>query len=158
VTERSKLAVRRILTLLLAADAASTGGCLAYQVVAAPVKVAAGAVVVTGETAGAAVKATGKVAVSAINAAGRVGSGSIDAAAKLSTAGMVTFVDVGTGTITRVPWRYGATLVSAGADARIQLARRAFQVIRAGTVVYATSHLSGEGTAIASGDVVRIHG
>jgi hypothetical protein len=158
VTDRSKLAARRILTLLLAADAASSSGCLVYQVASAPVKVAATAVNVTTDTAGAAIKVTGKVAVSAINAAGRVGSGGIDAASRLSTAGMVTFVDVGTGVVTRVPWRRGVTLIAAGADARIQLARRALEVVRAGTVVYSANHLAGPGTELASGDVVRLRG
>lgn len=147
-----------MLALLLAADAAATGGCLAYEVVAVPVRVATDAVVVTGETAGAAVKATGKITVSALNAAGRVGSTSIDSAAKLTETGMVTFVDVGTGTVTRVPWREGATLASAGADARVQLAHRAIDVVRAGAVVYSAKKLAGAGAPLASGDVVRVRG
>jgi hypothetical protein len=148
-----------LLAIVLAADAAASGGCVAYQVVSTPVKLAGEAVVVTGETAGAAVKATGKVAVSAFNAAGRVGSGGIDAAARLTETGMVTFVDVSTGTVTRVPWREGATLASAGADARVHLMRRAIDIVRAGAVVYSAKHAIGATDApVVSGDVVRISG
>ena len=139
-----------------AAFAISSSGCLVYTVVSTPVQVAATTVAVAGETAGAAVKATGKLAVSAFDAAGNVGSGGIDAASRLATTGMVTFVDVSDGTITRVPWRQGATLASAGADARLNLAMRAIDVVRAGAVVYSASKVSGPGATLASGDVVRI--
>jgi hypothetical protein len=158
VTEPTKAAARRLLAIVLAADAATAGGCVAYEVVSAPVKLAGDAVVVTGETAGAAVKATGKVAVSAFNAAGRVGSNGIDAAARLTEAGMVTFVDVSTGTITRVPWRAGATLASSGATARVQLARRAIDIVRAGAVVYSSKRTVVADARVLSGDVVRIGG
>lgn len=134
------------------------GGCLAYEVVSVPVKVGGTAVVVAGETAGAAVKATGKIAVSTINAAGRVGSGGIDSASRLAQVGMVTFVDASTGTIVRVPWRQGYTIASAGAEARVQLARHAIDVVRAGAVVFSARRLAGEGTSVASGDVIRIRG
>jgi hypothetical protein len=133
-------------------------GCLAYKVVSTPVKVAATTVVVTGEAAGAAVTATGKIAISAIDAAGRVGSGGIDAASRLAETGMVTFVDVGQGTIVRVPWKQGFTVATAGAEARLELARRAIDVVRAGSVVYSASRLAGEGAQLASGDVVRVRG
>lgn len=156
MTEPSRNAARRILALLLAADAAATSGCLVYTVVSTPVKLAADAVVVTGETAGAAVKMTGKVAKSAINAAGNVGSGGIDSASRLTQAGMVTFVDASTGTIVRVPWREGATLATAGADARLALASRAVDVIRAGAVVYSAKRASAVRAELAPGDVVRI--
>ena len=158
MNEASQRAARRLLALVLAADAAASGGCTVYKVVSAPVKVAATAVVVTGETAGAAVKATGKVAVSAINAAGRVGSGGLDAASQLTQTGMVTFVDVANGSVTRVPWREGATLASAGADARLQLALRSVDIVRAGAVVYSNRRLAGAGASVASGDVLRIRG
>lgn len=149
---------RRLLAIVTAAAALPSGGCLAYHVVAAPVKVAADAVVITGETASAAVKTTGKVTVSAINAVGRIGSGGIDAAAQLTETGMITFVDVGTGTVTRVPWRQGATLASAGADAKLELVRRSIDVIRAGAVVYSGKQLAGSGAPLVSGDVVRVRG
>lgn len=146
------------IALVLVLAVADTGGCLAYKVVSVPVKVAATTVVVTGETAGAAVKATGKIAVSAFDAAGRVGSGGIDAASRLAETGMVTFVDVGQGTVVRVPWRQGFTLASASAEARLQLARRAIDVVRSGSVVYSAAHLADEATELASGDVVRVRG
>ena len=144
--------------ILLSAGLPALSGCLAYEVVKVPVKVAATTVEVTGETAGAAVKATGKIAVSAFDAAGRVGSGGIDSASRLAQTGMVTFVDVGTGTIVRVPWRQGFTVASAGAEARMELAHRAIDVVRAGSVVYSAPKLSGDGLTVASGDVIRVRG
>jgi hypothetical protein len=129
-----------------------------YKVASAPVKLAATTVVVTTETAGAAVKATGKVATSAFNAVGSVGSTGIDSAAKLTETGMVTFVDVATGTIVRVPWRQGATLASASADARLLLARRTIDIVRAGHVVLSSAHPSAGLAEVASGDVVRLRG
>ena len=134
------------------------GGCLAYEVVATPVKLAATTVVVTGKTAGAAVTATGKVATSAFDAAGRVGSGGIDAASRLATDGMVTFVDVGSGAIVRVPWREGFTLASASTEARLDLLSRAVDVVRAGSVVFTAKRLVDQGAALAAGDVVRVRG
>ncbi|HVU32237.1 MAG TPA: hypothetical protein VHE61_02300 [Opitutaceae bacterium] len=142
--------------LLLAV--ADLSGCLAYRVVSAPVKVAATAVIVTGEAATAAVKATGKVAVSAFDAAGNVGGGGIDSAARLTQAGMVTFVDSADGTVVRVPWRQGFTLASAGDQARLALARRALDVVRGGAIVYSASHLEGKGADLLGGDVVRLRG
>jgi hypothetical protein len=134
------------------------GGCLAYKVVTTPVKLAATTVVVTGETAGAAVAATGKVAVSAFDAAGRMGSGGIDSASRLATSGMVTFMDVGTGTVVRVPWREGFTVASAGAEARVQLLSRAVDVVRSGAVIFSAKRLADGGAALAAGDVVRVRG
>jgi len=91
--------------LLLGAAVATGlgGGCLMTKVVTAPVKLATTTVVVAGETAGAVVKTTGKVAVGAVRATGSVADGGITAAAKLARAGTVTFVDVATGAVTRVP-------------------------------------------------------
>ena len=158
MTRRTEAAARRLLGVVLAAAAGANGGCVAYEVVATPVKVAADAVVVTGKTASAAVKATGRVAVSAFDAAGRVGSGGIDSVSKLATTGMVTFVDVGSGAVVRVPWRTGATLVSAGADARVRLAERAIDVVRRGAIVYSARRFDGRAAVVAGGDVVRIRG
>jgi hypothetical protein len=134
------------------------GGCLAYKAVTAPVKLAATAVVVAGETAGAVVTTTGKLAVSAVNATGSVGSGGIDAAARLTETGMVTFVDAASGTIVRVPWRDGLTLASAGTQARVHFAQRAIDVVRAGKVVFSATRLADDGGPLVSGDVVRLGG
>jgi hypothetical protein len=134
----------------------SLGGCLAYQVVSAPVKVAGTAVVVAGETATAVVTTTGKIAVSAVRAAGKAGSSGIDAAGRLAEAGMVTFADTATGTVVRVPWSQGLTLAQASRAANLSLAQHAVDVVRAGKVVYAASRPTGEGAVLASGDVVRV--
>ena len=135
-----------------------TGGCLAYEVVATPVELAADTVIVTGKAADAAVKATGHLAGSAFEGSGRVGSAGIDAASRLAATGMVTFVDVGTGTVTRVPWRAGVTLAGAGATARVELARKAVDLVRAGALVFSSTYPAAKATPLASGDVVRIHG
>lgn len=158
MTRRREAGARFAIATLGLGAALGVSGCLAYHVVATPVKVAATTVIVAGETTGAAVKATGKVATSAFNAVGNVGSSGIDAAARLTQAGMVTFVDASTGTVTRVPWRDGFTLASAGAEARVVLVKRAIDVLRAGTVVYSSRHLADPGAPLASGDVVRVRG
>jgi len=132
------------------------GGCLAYQVVSAPVKLAATTVVVAGETAGAVVTTTGKVAASAVRAGGTVGSGGIDAAAKLAQTGMVTFVDASTNNVVRVPWREGLTLASAGDAAKVRIAQRAVEVVRGGKLVYSATRAAGEGATLATGDVVQV--
>jgi hypothetical protein len=121
-----------------------------------PVKLAATTPPVAGETAGAVVTNTGKLAVSAANATGSVGSGGLDAAAKLAQVGMVTFVDASTGTVVRVPWQEGITLAGAGDAAKVDVARRAIDVLRAGKVIYSASRGGSGGTALASGDVVRL--
>jgi hypothetical protein len=152
----------RPLALRLAAGAVASlavtsfSGCLAYHAVAAPVKLAATGVVVAGETAGAVVTSTGKIAVSTVRAVGNVGSTGIDSAAKLAEVGMVTFVDTASGTVVRVPWQDGITLLGAGDAAKVSLARRAIDVVRAGKLVYSASHLNGAGATLASGDVVRL--
>lgn len=143
---------------LLAVCVPWLGGCMAYHAVTTPVKVAATAVVVAGESAGVAVKTTGKVARSAIDAAGRLGGGGVDAAARLAEVGMVTFVDVASGTVVRVPWQRGFTVGSAGAQARLDLAARAIDVVRSGAVIYSARRLAGDGAELAAGDVVRIRG
>lgn len=141
---------------MLAAAVAPAGGCLMYKAVTAPVKLAATTVVVAGETAGTVVTSTGKLVSSAARATGNVGSTGIDSAAQLAESGMVTFVDASSGTIVRVPWRDGMTLAAAGTDARLELASRAIEVVRAGRAVYSASRLDGHGAALASGDVVRL--
>lgn len=135
---------------------ASTSGCLAVKAVTAPVKLAATSVIVAGEAAGAVVTNTGKLAVSAANATGSIGSTSLDSAAQLAQSGMVTFVDAANGTIVRVPWQEGMTVAGAGHAARIELGRRAIDVIRASKVIYSASRIAGEGAPLSPGDVVRL--
>lgn len=141
---------------LVVAGCAPLAGCLAYRVVSAPVKVAGAAVIAVGETAGAVVTATGKVAVSAVRAAGAAGSGGLDAASRLAQTGMVTLVDAASGTMVRVPWTEGLTLAGASQTAKMSVAQRAVDVVRAGKIVYAATRPTGDGTALASGDVVRL--
>lgn len=141
---------------LAAAVGAPLGGCLVYDVVSVPVKLAATTAVVAGEAAGAVVSTTGKVAVSAVRATGSVASGGIESAGRLAVAGMVTFVDVASGSVVRVPWREGLTLAGAGDAAKLRVAQRAVDVVRAGMVVYSTPRASGVGATLASGDVVEL--
>lgn len=148
--------MNRAALLLVAVAGLGCGGCVVYHAVATPVKLAATGVVVAGETAGAVVTTTGKVAVSTVKAVGTVGSGGIDAAAKLTEVGMVTFVDAASGTVVRVPWQQGLTLASAGDVAKISMARRTVDVVRAGKVIYSASRGNGAGAELASGDVVRL--
>ncbi len=147
---------RRATQIGLVLLAPALGGCLMYHAVTAPVKLAATGVVVAGETAGAVVTTTGKVATSTVRAVGNVGSGGIDAASRLTEVGMVTFVDAASGAVVRVPWQQGLTLAGASDAAKVSMARRAIDVVRAGKVVYSASRVSGEGAVLASGDVVRV--
>ena len=144
------------LACLVVAGCAPLAGCLAYQVVSAPVKVAGAAVVAVGETAGAVVTTTGKVAVSAVRAAGAVGSGGLDAAGRLAQTGMVTFADAANGLIVRVPWTQGLTLAGASQTAKVSVAQRTLDVVRAGKIIYAATRPTGDGATLASGDVVRL--
>lgn len=145
------------LVVLIVLGAGLTG-CLMTKVVTAPVKLAATTIVVVGETAGTVVKTTGKVAASAVRAAGAVTDGGISAAAKLARAGMVTFVDGATGAVVRVPWSQGLTLAGGAQAARVRVAARAIQVIRAGQLAYAARNAIAGPVPLASGDVVRIGG
>ena len=140
---REILSPQALSLVLMAVALMTLGGCLAYQVVSAPVKVAGAAVVAVGETAGAVVTTTGKVAVSAVKAAGAMGSGGLDAAARLGQAGLVTFADTATDTVVRVPWSQGLTLASASQTARVSMAQRAVEVVRAGKIVYAATRPAG---------------
>ena len=149
---------RGLLSLAAGGLATQLGGCRLYDAAAAPVKLAAATVVVAGKTATSVVTNTGKVAMSAAEAVGNVGSDGIDSASRLAQVGMVTFVDASSGTIVRVPWEDGITLAAAGGAARVNLARRAVDVVRAGRVIYSASKVEGSGAALASGDVVRLGG
>ncbi|MBC7367058.1 MAG: hypothetical protein H7343_09650 [Undibacterium sp.] len=134
----------------------SWAGCVMTNVVTVPVKLAATTVVAVGETAGTVVKTTGRVAASAVRATGAVADGGISAAGKLARAGMVTFVDVATGSVVRVPWRQGLTLAGGAQAARVRVAARAIQVIRAGQLAYAVKNAGTGPLPLAAGDVVRI--
>ncbi len=127
----------------VAALLASTplGGCFVYHAAKVPVNVA----VDTVEVAGGVAIGTAKIAGSAIGLA-----------ASLAQTGVVTFVDVASGTVTRVPWRDGLTLASAGDAAKLQLANHAVDVVRAGKVAYAASGPGIDAARVASGDVVRV--
>jgi hypothetical protein len=69
---------------------------------------------------------------------------------------MVTLVDAATGTMVRVPWTEGLTLAGASQTAKMSVAQRAVDVVRAGKIVYAATRPTGDGAALASGDVVRL--
>jgi hypothetical protein len=60
--------------------------------------------------------------------------------------------------VVRVPWQQGLTLASAGDAAKVSVARRAIDIVRAGKVIYSASRGNGPGAALASGDVVRLGG
>lgn len=143
------------LAWMLGGIAVGCSGCLATKVVTAPVKLAATTVVVAGDAAGAVVKATGKVVVGAVRATGTVADGGIAVAAKLARTGMVTFVDVATGAVVRVPWRQGLTLAGGADVAKVRLATQVVQVIRAGQLAYQLAQPK-VALPLAAGDVVRV--
>ena len=151
-----RLARTLLRTLAMGWVVGGLNGCLAYKVLTTPVKLVATTAVVAGETATAVVTTTGKLAVSAVRATGNVGSSGIDAASKLAQTGMVTFVDPSSASVVRIPWQEGLTLAGAGTAARIDLARRAIDIVRAGKVIYSATRPVGEGAPLASGDVIRV--
>ena len=156
-------------TLLTVAKVAATPVGLAGEVVKQTGKVAGKSVVVGGKVAGSAVAGAGRVAVCGTGAGTRVAAASLDAGGSLSAAsiralsqmaaaGMVTFVDVSTGSVTRVPWRAGLNVYGSGALARIQVAERALAVVRGGQLVYRTAKAMAAARAlpVQPGDVIRL--
>jgi hypothetical protein len=133
-------------------------GCLAYKAVKTTGELAATTVIVAGKTATTAVKATGRVANSAISGGGVLTATAIDALAALAQAGMVTFVDVATGTLVRVPWAEGMTLQAGGAAAQVKVAQRSVALVREGKLVYRVAQLKSANPALLAGDVVRLAG
>ncbi len=131
-----------------AAVCAPLGGCLVYDVASAPVRVAVGAAEVAGS-----------VAVGTVKVAGSVAGGAIKLAAGLARAGAVTFVDVANNNrVSRVSWRQGMTVASAGEAAKVKLAQREVYVVREGKVVYAAAPDANKDASapVAAGDVVQV--
>ncbi|MCC5023634.1 MAG: hypothetical protein J6386_12985 [Candidatus Synoicihabitans palmerolidicus] len=54
----------------------------------------------------------------------------INGLASMSQAGMVTLVDIATGTVVRVPWRAGLNVYGSGALAKVKVAKRALAIVR----------------------------
>lgn len=129
--------------MLAAGACVSLGGCIVYDVASAPVKVAVGAAGVAGNVA----IGTAKVA-----------GGTIKLAAKLAKAGAVTFFDVATNDVKRVPWQRGMTLAGASEAAKVQLGGRPVDVVRDGKVIYSAANGVGKNAdaPIAAGDVVQV--
>ena len=137
--------VRRLPAIAAALAGASLGGCLVYDVASAPVKVAAGAAGVAGD-----------VAIGTVKAAGSVAGGAIRLAAGLAKAGTVTFVDVATNEVKRVPYRQGLTLFGASEEAKMGLAQRPVDIVRRGEVIYSAAKGADKNTSVAAGDVVQV--
>lgn len=126
---------------------AGLGGCIVYDVATAPVRVAVGAASVAGG-----------VAVGTAKVAGSVAGGAIKLAASLARAGAVTFYDVATNDVRRVPWRQGLTLAGASDEAKVRLGQRAVDIVREGKVIYSAAN-GGDKNAnalVAAGDVVQV--
>lgn len=131
-------------------------GCIVVTAAGAAGELAATTVIVAGKTATTVVKTTGKIAGSAIRSSGSLTATGIESLAKLAVAGMVTFVDVTTGVIVRVPWREGMTLYAGGELAQVQLAERSIDLVRGGRLVYSAVRHTRADLRLASGDVVRL--
>jgi len=136
---------RGLSAVVAIAAGALLGGCLVYDVASAPVKVAVG----TAEVAG-------SVAVGTVKVAGAVAGGAIKLAAGLAQAGAVTFVDVASNNVTRVPWREGLTLAGASEAAKLKVAQRPVDVVRDGKVVYSGAGGAEKNAPLAAGDVVQV--
>lgn len=133
-------------------------GCLAYKAVKTTGELAATTVIVAGKTATTAVKAGGRVANSALSSGGELTATSIESLARLSQVGMVTFVDVATGVIVRVPWEQGMMLYDGGTAAQVAVAGRAVDLVRDGKLVYQAAQKFRGNPALEAGDVVRLAG
>lgn len=131
--------------ILAGAAGASLGGCLVYDVASVPVKVAVG----TAEVAG-------NVAIGTVKVAGSVAGGAIKLAARLAQAGAVTFVELESNKVTRVPWREGLTLVGASDAAKLRTAQRVVDVVRDGKVVFSAANGAEKNAPLAAGDVVEV--
>lgn len=136
---------RALRVVLTVAACAPLGGCLVYHAAKVPVKVAVGATEVVGG-----------VAIGTLKVAGAAAGGAISLAAGLAQAGAVTFADVATNDVTRVPYRKGLTLAGASDAAKVPLARRAVDVVRDGKVIYSAPNGLDKNMTVASGDVVRL--
>lgn len=144
--------------ILIAACCSLLGGCLVASAVKGVGDVAVAGVEVAGKTTVAVVKTTGHVAGAALGSGGEVAADGVKAAGKLARAGTITFLDTASGAVVRVPWQQGLTLVGAGAAAKVQVAARAVEVIRAGRIAYSASKRASGAVSLASGDVVRLGG
>lgn len=144
--------------ILATAAVALHGGCLVYQAVTAPIKLAGTAVVVTAETAGTVITTSGKVIRTVVSSGGSVATQSVESSAQLARRGMVTFADNADGSIVRVPWAQGLTLAGAGEAAQVKVGGRALEIIRNGKLAYEASRAPGEKITLRSGDVVRMIG
>lgn len=131
-------------------------GCIAFKAVGTTGKLAATTVIVAGKTATKAVTTTGRVASAAMGAGGSVTVAGIEGLAALARTGMVTFVDVTTGALVRVPWREGMTLWQAGELARLQVAERSVALVRGGRLAYSAARDARVSLPLLSGDVVRL--
>jgi len=133
-------------------------GCVVVHAVGAVGELVGTTVVVAGKTATSLVKATGKVAGSAISSSGSLTAAGIESLAALAQAGMVTFVDVATGAIVRVPWEQGMSLYGAGALAEVALAKRAIDLVRGGKLVYSVGKQLSKNPTVQPSDVIRLAG
>jgi hypothetical protein len=148
---------RGVLPVFLAAMLSSgTTGCVVYHAVKTTGELAVTSVVAVGKTATAVVRTSGKVASSAITTSGSLTATSIESLGALAQAGMVTFVDVATGVIVRVPWQQGMTLYGAGAAAQVKVAQRAVALVRESKLVYSAANQIGSDPMLRPGDVVRL--
>jgi len=141
---------------LLVCAVGLSAGCIVIKAVSTTGKLAATTVIVAGKTATTVVKTTGRVASAAIGASGSVTVAGLEGLAALARVGMVTFVDVTSGALVRVPWREGMTLLQAGDLARLQVVKRAVALVRGGRLAYSAFRLARVSLRLLSGDVVRL--
>ena len=91
-----------------------------------------------------------------VRAVGSVGSVGLEAAARLAEEGMVTFVGVKSGEVSRVVWRPGSTLAESALSARVQIGLKGVELLRAGQRVLTANSRDPPAVPVASGDVVRV--
>lgn len=145
---------------LLAAAGLLNPGCVVVVATAASAAaLTATAVRTTTKVTTATVSATGRVTAAAINSSGGMTALTLESAARLARAGMVVFVEVGTGTIAEVPWSEGLELHGALRAHHLRGAIKAVRIFRDGRVIsrkLRERDATGGGPRLRAGDVVEL--
>ncbi len=159
VVQSSKVAAKSVGTTGKVAGGAVAGaGRVAVSGMRSSSRVSAASVDGAGRVSAAGVSSTTKVAAATVDAAGTLSAASIRSLSRLSAAGMVTVVDISTGTVVRVPWRPGLSIYGTSVMGKVAVAERALAIVRGGRLVYQTAKAlaAARSLPVQPGDVLRL--
>lgn len=142
----------------VSASSLQASSSVAGSTVRATGSVGGGTVRGAGRVSRAGIDAVSRVSASSVRASGSLTATSINRLARMSQAGMITFVDLSTGQVVRVPWRAGLNVYGGSALANLRTAERALAVIRGGRLIYNTVKALADARALPlePGDVLRL--